>query len=115
MGQLENRVQADAASGIPLRTSLGDCDDDASTVFAVGPVTWLLLQALSVVASILLAFAIDAWWDARTEGAEKNELLTAFRKELVPAARSAQRGTCLSTRITRQHQATARRVRGGAL
>ena len=49
----------------------------------VGPVTWLLLQALSVVASILLAFAIDAWWDARTEGAEKNELLTAFRKELV--------------------------------
>jgi hypothetical protein len=49
----------------------------------VGPATWLFLQALSVVASILLAFAIDAWWDARTEGAEKNALLTALRAELV--------------------------------
>ena len=30
----------------------------------IGPFTWLVLQAASVVASILLAFAIDAWWDA---------------------------------------------------
>lgn len=49
----------------------------------VGPFTWLLLQAVSVVASILLAFAIDAWWEQRTEAAEKNAVLTALRKEFV--------------------------------
>lgn len=48
----------------------------------MGPFTWLMLQAVSVVASILLAFAIDAWWDQRTEAAEKNAVLTALRKEL---------------------------------
>lgn len=48
----------------------------------VGPVTWLLLQAASVVASILLAFAIDAWWGKRAEAAEKNAVLTALRAEL---------------------------------
>jgi hypothetical protein len=48
----------------------------------IGPFTWLLLQASSVVASILLAFAIDAWWEQRTAAAEKNAVLTALRKEL---------------------------------
>src|SRR5690242_12316467 len=49
----------------------------------IGPFTWLLLQAASVVASILLAFAVDAWWEKRTEAAEKNAMLAAFRQELL--------------------------------
>ena len=49
----------------------------------IGPFAWLFLQAASVVASILLAFAIDAWWEQRTEAAEKNAVLTALRKEFV--------------------------------
>jgi len=49
----------------------------------VNPYVWLVLQAASVVASILLAFAIDAWWGQRVEAAAKNELLEDFRKELM--------------------------------
>jgi hypothetical protein len=29
----------------------------------IGPVAWLILQGVATVASILLAFGIDAWWD----------------------------------------------------
>jgi len=28
----------------------------------IGPVTWLVLQGVATVVSILLAFGIDAWW-----------------------------------------------------
>jgi hypothetical protein len=49
----------------------------------VGPITWLLLQAASVVASILLAFAIDAWWDGRVENKEKNTILAEIKLELM--------------------------------
>ena len=49
----------------------------------VGPITWLVLQAASVVASILLAFAIDAWWDGRVERNEKNTILAEIKVELL--------------------------------
>ena len=49
----------------------------------VGPFAWLFLQAASVVASILLAFAIDAWWDQRVENNEKNTMLRQIKAELV--------------------------------
>lgn len=49
----------------------------------VGPITWLVLQAASVVASILLAFAIDAWWDRRVERHEKNTILAEIKVELL--------------------------------
>ena len=49
----------------------------------IGPFTWLVLQATSVVASILLAFAIDAWWAQRTETAEKNASLVAVKEGLL--------------------------------
>jgi hypothetical protein len=48
----------------------------------VGPFVWLFLQAASVVASILLAFAIDAWWGNRRENEQKNTMLRAIREEL---------------------------------
>jgi hypothetical protein len=49
----------------------------------IGPFTWLVLQAASVVASILLAFAIDAWWAQRTESAGKNVSLVAVKEDLL--------------------------------
>jgi hypothetical protein len=49
----------------------------------VGPVAWLFLQAASVVASILLAFAIDAWWDRQVENKHKNTILAEIRLELL--------------------------------
>jgi hypothetical protein len=48
----------------------------------VGPFTWLLLQAASVVASILLAFAIDAWWAERKAISEKDATLVSIKKEM---------------------------------
>lgn len=42
----------------------------------------LVLESAAVVASILLAFAIDAAWDLRQELAEERELLLGLRQEL---------------------------------
>lgn len=47
------------------------------------PIPWLLLQALSVVSGILLAFGINAWWAARTETVLKNSLLVIVKDELL--------------------------------
>lgn len=42
----------------------------------------LLVEGVVIVASILLAFAIDAWWDDRREAAERDRILGQLRKEL---------------------------------
>jgi len=39
------------------------------------------VEAAAIVASILLAFAIDAWWDGVQERAEERETLSALRAE----------------------------------
>ena len=49
----------------------------------IGPVTWLVLQAVATVASILLAFGIDAWWDQRNADAEKNVVLESVKAEML--------------------------------
>ena len=41
----------------------------------------LTVEAAAIVGSILLAFAIDAWWDERLERAEENEQLIRLRAE----------------------------------
>jgi hypothetical protein len=51
------------------------------------PVTWLLLQGAATVASILLAFLIDAWWDQRREVAEKNEMLEYVKTAMLSDAK----------------------------
>ncbi|MDP6653161.1 MAG: hypothetical protein QGF90_13825 [Gammaproteobacteria bacterium] len=42
----------------------------------------LIAEAMTVVASILLAFIIDAWWEERSEKAELTELLSVFLIEI---------------------------------
>lgn len=52
---------------------------------------WLLLQAAATVASILLAFAIDAWWGQRSETLEKNAMLQSVRQEMLLALETSER------------------------
>jgi len=40
-----------------------------------------LVEAAAIVASILLAFAIDAWWEGVQERAEEREILSSLRAE----------------------------------
>ncbi len=41
----------------------------------------LSVEAAAIVVSILLAFAIDAWWDERNERVEENEILQSLQVE----------------------------------
>jgi hypothetical protein len=43
----------------------------------------ILVEALAIVASILLAFAIDAWWQDRNDSAIELQYLEAVREDLV--------------------------------
>ena len=43
----------------------------------------LAVEAFVIVASILLAFAIDAWWTRYQESIEEQELLTGLRAEFL--------------------------------
>jgi len=47
--------------------------------------TWLgfIAEGLVVIASILLAFAIDAWWDRRGEREREDEVLAALEHEMI--------------------------------
>lgn len=41
----------------------------------------ILVEGTAIVASILLAFSIDAWWDERNERADEREVLVALKAE----------------------------------
>ena len=41
----------------------------------------LIAQGVSIVASILLAFAIDAWWQSRLEDRAVREILVSLHEE----------------------------------
>ena len=43
----------------------------------------ILVEATAIVASILLAFAIDAWWQDRAERFVELQYLEAMREDLV--------------------------------
>ena len=47
----------------------------------------LFVEGLVIVVSILLAFALDAWWDGRQEAEIEKEMLTALESELAGALR----------------------------
>jgi hypothetical protein len=51
----------------------------------------LLLEGVVVVASILIAFAIDAWWDGRQEARARNALLNALRSDAIVARAEVMR------------------------
>jgi hypothetical protein len=49
----------------------------------LGSVLWLVLQGVATVASILLAFAIDAWWDQHKAAEEKKAMLESVKVEML--------------------------------
>lgn len=42
----------------------------------------LVLEGLAITAGVLLAFAVDAWWDGRKAAADERESVTDLRQEL---------------------------------
>lgn len=42
---------------------------------------WLALQAAAIIASILLAFAIEAWWDSRQESELQQAVLASLHRD----------------------------------
>ena len=47
----------------------------------MGPIARMTVEALLIVVSILLAFAIDTWWDERQDRAEESEILDLLQAE----------------------------------
>jgi hypothetical protein len=52
---------------------------------------WLALQAAAIVASILLAFAIDAWWEARQERETERTTLVSLQRDFVATRKQLDR------------------------
>jgi hypothetical protein len=50
----------------------------------------ILVEGTAIVASILLAFAIDAWWDEQKERADEREVLLALKAEFEVNKREAK-------------------------
>ena len=52
---------------------------------------WLALQAVAIVASILLAFAIDAWWETRQERENERTTLVSLQRDFVATRKQLDR------------------------
>jgi hypothetical protein len=59
---------------------LGNSDFEMSNKQTI-PWTRISVEAAAIVASILLAFSIDAWWDSVQNRAEEREILSLLRAE----------------------------------
>lgn len=68
-----------------------------------------LRDAALIVVSILIAFALDAWWDGRSRAAEEREALTALSAEL--AASRAELDSVMAFNV-RQIQRIDRHLNG---
>jgi hypothetical protein len=66
----------------------------------------LALEATAIVASILLAFAIDAWWDDRNEAQLERRMLSAL---LVEFEQNAELLREARTEYVRRNYASHRR------
>ena len=62
----------------------------------------LAVEAFVIVASILLAFAIDAWWTRYQESIEEQELLTGLRAEFLVNQELAAKKNISSSNGTRK-------------
>lgn len=56
------------------------------------PWSRVIAEGTAIVLSILLAFAIDAWWDRRSELAEEAVFLVTLRQEMEAARSDLERG-----------------------
>lgn len=64
----------------------------------------ILVEGTAIVASILLAFGIDAWWDERRERGDEREVLLALKVEFEVNKREAKA-------VIDHHEASIQRIR----
>jgi len=57
------------------------------------------IEAAAIVGSILLAFAIDAWWQERSEQEDLLQHLSAFEQELIESRKDIELALELSTKV----------------
>ena len=55
----------------------------AMTNYRKIPWTRLTVESIAIVGSILVAFAIDAWWEDRQERGDERSYLSSLRQELI--------------------------------
>ena len=62
-------------------------------MIATQRIPWLRIgaESIAIVGSILLAFAIDAWWDARSARRSEHDLLSTLAAELAAAQSALER------------------------
>lgn len=73
----------------------------------------LLAEAVLIVASILLAFAIDAWWDGQQEDRRRAELLAALHDDFTATSEDLQVAIAKGDELTRRSGGFLHAVREG--
>jgi hypothetical protein len=75
---------------------------------------FLVAEAVLIVASILLAFAIDAWWDGRQQDERRMELLQALHADLTATAADLDAAIARGDSVVNRTGSFLRAVRSGA-
>jgi hypothetical protein len=72
----------------------------------------LSIEAAAIVASILLAFAIDAWWEDRQDRENEKEYLVSLRQELADSIEFAKENEELRRKVVDAHVSLIAQVQG---
>ena len=72
----------------------------------------LSIEAAAIVASILLAFAIDAWWEDRQDRKNETEYLIALRQELSNSIEFAEENEELRRKVVDAHVSLVDQIQG---
>ena len=72
------------------------------------------VEATAIVASILLAFAIDAWWDDRRDRIHEQSYLVSLRQEIAESLELAAQGIDRRERAISAHVQLVAQVQGAA-
>jgi hypothetical protein len=72
----------------------------------------LSVEAAAIVASILLAFAIDAWWENRQDRENEKEYLVSLREELADTIEFAKENEDLRREVVDAHVSLIAQIQG---
>lgn len=72
----------------------------------------LSIEAAAIVGSILLAFAIDAWWEGHKDRQDEEEYLVALREEFSDSIQIASENEELRRKVVEAHVALIAQIQG---
>ena len=72
----------------------------------------LWVEAAAIIASILFAFAIDAWWEGRKNLADERSYLVSLRQELAEGLELATENEIMRQRVVAAHESLIAQVQG---